>query len=261
MPEYRDIIEIDEEKCNGCGQCILACAEGALKIVGGKAKLVGDLFCDGLGACLGECPEGALKIVQRQAEAFDEEAVEELLAEQKAAQAEPAPAGGCPGSRALPLAGGGDCPGSRAMPLGGGGQSPGAGVSTLGHWPIKLQLLSPQAPFLKDADLVLLADCAAVSYPNVHAELLPGKAVALACPKLDDAQAHIDKLATLLAGAKPRSITVVIMEVPCCKGLEIIVQRALDKAGLNIPVGRMLVARDGRVLERTPSEAARGPQA
>lgn len=241
MRKTRDIIQIDEELCNGCGQCILDCAEGALQLVDGKARLVGEIYCDGLGACLSGCPTGALTVVQREADEFDEAAVEELLQGQGqgAAPAEP---------QGMPLAGG--CPGHAAMSLSPApaAPAPGAAASTLGHWPIKLQLLSPQAPFLKGADLLLLADCAAASLPDLHARLLPGRAVALACPKLDNAQAHVNKLAELLAGAEIRSLTVVRMEVPCCGGLNWIVEQALAQAGKDLPVGEMVIGRGGQVL-------------
>jgi len=250
MPKVRPIIEIDEEKCTGCGLCVPACAEGALQVINGKARLVGEIFCDGLGACLGECPEGALRVIQRPAEEFDEAAVEKLLAAQKAAPAElhgieaaPAPgatmACGCPSSMAQSLK-------PSAPPA---GAKPGNLSSSLGHWPIKLQLLAPQAPFLKGADLLLLADCAAAAYPALHPKLLPGKAVALACPKLDDAKAHIDKLAAVLAQAKPRSLTVVHMEVPCCKGLIFIAEKAMEKSGVRPQLGRMMIGMKGGVLE------------
>ncbi|KMY69160.1 4Fe-4S ferredoxin [Desulfocarbo indianensis] len=238
MPDNRKIIEIDEERCDGCGQCILACAEGALRIVDGKARLVGDIYCDGLGACLGECPQGALRIIERPAEAFDEEAVEELLAGKE------------PGPAAAPAAHG--CPSAAAMTLPpAGGPMPAAApqASRLGHWPVKLQLMNPQAPFLQGADMVLLADCAAVAIPDLHRRFLEGAAVALACPKLDDAEAHAAKLAQLLAGARPRSIKVVHMEVPCCKGLEWIVAQALERSGLRVPVESVVIGRDGAERE------------
>ncbi|MBU1274742.1 MAG: 4Fe-4S ferredoxin [Proteobacteria bacterium] len=248
MPSTRDIIHIDEELCNGCGQCILDCAEGALQLVDGKARLVGEIYCDGLGACLDGCPTGALTIEKRQADEFDEQAVEDLLAKQgKPAHGEPAqPAA----PQALPSAGG--CPGHAAMSL-----SPPAPASEeddwpspsqLGHWPIKLQLLSPQAPFLKGADLLLLADCAAASLPDLHRRFLPGRAIALACPKLDDPQAHVDRLAALLAGGGMRSLTVVHMEVPCCSGLNHIVEQAMKRSGAKLPVGEMVISRTGKVL-------------
>lgn len=240
----RNIIEIDEELCNGCGQCILDCAEGALEIRDGKARLVGEILCDGLGACLSGCPTGALKVIQREAEEFDEQAAEQRVAELKAAAAQPEPDPSDP----VPLACG--CPGSAAQALDTQVPAPEASAgakSTLGHWPVKLQLLSPESPFLKDADLLLLADCAAVANPDLHGKVLPGRAIAIACPKLDDAQAHVDKLATLLAGAKPKSLTVMIMEVPCCRGLVWVAQQALDKAGIDLPVSLAVITRDGQV--------------
>ncbi len=246
MPQLRDIIEIDEEKCTGCGLCVPACAEGALQIVEGKAKLVKEVYCDGLGACLGECPEGALKVIRREAEAFDEQAVEEFLANKRESQAgikpDPMPiaAGGCPGSADLDL-----------KPLATNSAS-GPQASQLGHFPIKLSLVSPQAPFLKGADLLLLADCTATCYPDLHQKLLPGKAVAMACPKLDDAEAHINKLAAVLETARPRSLTVAIMEVPCCRGLIFIAQQAVKKAGYAPETTVMVVGRKGDVMERRP---------
>lgn len=250
MPESRKIIEIDDELCNGCGECIIACAEGALQIVDGKAKLVADIYCDGLGACLGECPQGALKIIERPADAFDEEAVEELLAKQKKqALAEE--------KLSMPLACG--CPGSAEIsmqPAASPDAPLGVAQSRLEHWPVKLQLLNPQAPFLKGADLVLLADCAACALPDLHQRFLGGNAVAMACPKLDDAEAHVAKLAQVLEGARPRSIKVAIMEVPCCKGLDWIAAQALDRAGLSIPVETVVIGRDGKLREdREPLQA------
>ena len=244
MPENRKIIQIDEDLCDGCGQCIIACAEGALQIVDNKAKLIADVYCDGLGACLGDCPQGALKIIDRPAEAFDEEAVEELLARQKmealAQEKISMPlACGCPGSADVSL-----------QPAAENAEAP-AGVarSRLGHWPVKLQLLNPQAPYLKGADLVLLADCAACALPDLHQRFLGGKAVAMACPKLDDAEAHVAKLAQVLEGARPRSIKLVIMEVPCCKGLDWIAAQALERAGISIPLETVVIGKDGKVLD------------
>ncbi len=248
MKKLRKIIEIDEDLCNGCGQCIIGCAEGALALVDGKAKLVGEVYCDGLGACIGECPEGALTIVEREADEFDEAAVEELLAKQKASK--PAPveiptACGCPSNQNMVLQPAAAAAADQAAPT----------ASTLGHWPIKLGLLGPGAPFLRGSDLLLLADCAAASLPNLHAEFLEGKTVALACPKLDDPAAHIERLAAILVGAPPKTITVVHMEVPCCLGLDYIVRQAMVAAGVQIPLGRIQVARDGRVLERVAPAA------
>jgi Pyruvate/2-oxoacid:ferredoxin oxidoreductase delta subunit len=248
MAEVRDIIEIDQEKCTGCGLCVPACAEGALQIVDGKAKLIKDLYCDGLGACLGECPEGALRVITREADPFDEQAVEELLSRQGrqgGGTADPQPIeplrSGCPGSAAVSL--------EPAAPAAGAaeGQSQASG---LGHFPVKLALLSPQAPFLQNADLLLLADCTAACYPDLHQKLLPAKAVAMACPKLDDAEAHIRKLASVLETARPKSLTVAIMEVPCCRGLMHIAQQAVKRAGYAPETTVMVVGRQGQIMDR-----------
>jgi len=235
----RPIIEIDEEKCDGCGQCILACAEGALELVDGKARLVGEIYCDGLGACLGECPQEALKVIERPAEEFDEEAVEGRLADLKEkSQPQTILACGCPSSEAMTL---------KPSPI--AGLTAGGAASSLGHFPIKLQLLGPGAPFLKGADLLLLADCTAAAYPDLHARLLPGRAVALGCPKLDDLEAHIVRLAEIIKHADLKSLTVVHMEVPCCHGFVHAAQQALKRAGVALPLGRIKISRSGEILE------------
>lgn len=246
MP-VRNIINIDEELCDGCGQCILDCAEGALELVDGKAKLVGEIYCDGLGACLSGCPTGALTVEQREADEFDEAAVEQRLDELKAPapQAAPAPqppplACGCPSTAAMTLN-----PLAPEAPSG-----PVAAASTLGHFPIKLGLLGPGAPFLRNADLLLLADCTATCFPDLHQRLLPGKAVAMGCPKLDDLEAHIDRLAAIIQGADLKSITVVYMEVPCCYGFVYAAEEALKRAGVAVPVGRIKIGRGGEILEQ-----------
>jgi len=240
MKRVRKIIEIDEEKCTGCGQCIIACAEGALELVNGKARMVGEVYCDGLGACLGECPEGALTIVERPAQDFDQAAVEERLESLKApaGTAEPFPlACGCPSSMTMSL-----------QPAASPGQA--EAESSLGHWPIKLQLLGPAAPFLQDADLLLLADCAAAAFPNLHQRLLPGRVVALGCPKLDDLEAHIQRLAEIIGQAELRSLTVVHMEVPCCRGFVFAAEQALKRAGKDLPLGRIMISRTGQIMEQ-----------
>ncbi len=251
MSAKRKIIEIDEEKCNGCGQCILSCAEGALALVDGKAKLVGDLFCDGLGACIGDCPEDALKIVEREADEFDEAAVEERL------RAGAVPSGGHEPARpeavegALPCG----CPSSQVMSLepkgqAGGGEPAGEIRSELGHWPIKLQLLGPAAPFLKGADLMLMADCVAVTVPDLHRKFLKGSAVAIGCPKLDDLEAHIQRLADILQGARPRSLTTVFMEVPCCHGFLYAAEEAIQRSGVDLPLYQIMIGRNGEILRQ-----------
>ncbi len=241
MP-VRNIITIDEDLCDGCGQCIIDCAEGALDLVDGKAKLVGEIYCDGLGACLSGCPTGALTVEQRQAEEFDEAAVEKRFEALKAAESQPEPpamACGCPSSAAVTLT-----PLAAEAPTG-----PVSAASTLGHFPIKLGLLGPGAPFLRNADLLLLADCTATCYPDLHRKLLPGKAVAMGCPKLDNLEAHIERLAAIIQGAQLKSITVVYMEVPCCYGFVYAAEEALKRAGVDLPVGRIKIGRGGEVLE------------
>ena len=237
MKKFRDIIEIDEELCNGCGQCIIDCAEGALKIEDGKARLVGEILCDGLGACLSGCPTGALTIVRREAEDFDEDAVEEHLAQGGDGESQAAAPAGCAGHQPMELA-----------PAPGKPVDQDSHASGLGHWPIKLQLLPTNAPFLQGADLVLVADCAAAAMPDFHRNFLPGKAIALACPKLDNVQAHLDKLAAVLKQSRPKSLTILRMEVPCCKGLEFIAREAAQKAGLELELKSITLGRDGRIM-------------
>ncbi|WP_235893958.1 ATP-binding protein [Oceanidesulfovibrio indonesiensis] len=253
----RPIIEIDEELCDGCGQCILGCAEGALAIVDGKARLVGEVLCDGLGACLGECPQGALKLVEREAPPFDEDAVEKRLEELKNAPQQPAqqPMGcGCPGSQAGRIerpAPTGGCPGAAAgaVQKTGAGQAPGTFESALEHWPVKLRLMNPQnPPFPQGSRLLLAADCAPVAHPALHGDLLPGKAVAIACPKFEDPQATLDKLAALFHAAEPSEVTVVRMEVPCCTGLSTIAHKAAELSGKNVAIKDMVLTRDGRLV-------------
>jgi ferredoxin len=234
----RTIIEINEELCNGCGSCVTACAEGALKMVDGKAKLVSDVYCDGLGACIGDCPTGALKVIERDAPAFDEHAVEKHLEQSR--------------KPAMPLACG--CPGSAAMTfrIDDPPTVTAQARSSLSHFPVKLQLLNPGAPFLKGADLLLMADCCALCYPALHQNLLRGKAVAMGCPKLDDLPAHIEKLAQIISLGKIRSLTVVHMEVPCCSGFIRAAQMAVQQADGHIPVRHITISRGGELLGEGP---------
>jgi len=242
--KMRKIINIDEGKCNGCGQCVLDCAEGAIEIIDGKAKLVGEIFCDGLGACLSGCPTGALTIEEREAEDFDEAAVHELLENKKAKSGKkplvPLMECGCPSSQTATLKPARTAPADAAC------------GSALGHWPVKLRLVQAHSPFLKDADLVLLADCAACAYPALHADLLPGKAVVMGCPKFDDPAAYIEKLASILKEAKPKSLTVAIMEVPCCGGFGFAAQKAIEASGVKVPAKVVTIARSGEILEQRP---------
>lgn len=242
VSRVRKIVEIDESKCDGCGNCLPGCAEGALAIVDGKARIIKDMYCDGLGACLGHCPQDALRIVEREAEAFDEDAAMEHVARQKAAQGKPESGSlgcGCPGSAMREFA-----PKAPAA----GAASGGLGQSQLGHWPVKLRLVPAGAPFLQGADLLLAADCAPVAAGGFHDALLAGRALALACPKFEDREASVAKLADILAQARPKSLTVARMEVPCCAGLEDMVRAALDRSGADVDVTVATIARDGTLV-------------
>ncbi len=244
MKMTRKIIEIDDELCDGCGNCVPSCAEGAIQIVEGKAKVIADKYCDGLGACLGECPQGALNIVEREADEFDEQAVEELLKAQKAAQKALPRQGGCPSAalKRFPME-------SPACNCANEAKShPTGGISALGHWPVKIRLLPAAAPFLRGADLLIAADCVPIAYPSFHADFLKGKAVMIGCPKFDDAQGYVDKLAQVFAESGIKSITSVIMEVPCCSGLPVIINKALEKAGKKIPFKEIVVSARGEIL-------------
>jgi NAD-dependent dihydropyrimidine dehydrogenase PreA subunit len=242
MKINRKIIEIDEERCDGCGQCALACAEGALEIIDGKAKVISDNLCDGLGACIGECPQDALKIIERPADEFDEAAVEAHLAQSEAAPdaVETLPCG-CPSTQIQTFT---SCQQAN---------QPAEQVtdrdSALTHWPVQIRLIPPTAPFLKGADLLVTADCVPVAYPGLHSTLLKGKVVMLGCPKFDDAQAYIDKFAEIFKTAGIKSITTVVMEVPCCAGLPRIVAEALKKAGKEIAHHQVTVSTRGKIIE------------
>ncbi|MFP4033414.1 MAG: ATP-binding protein [Desulfococcaceae bacterium] len=244
MAESRKIIEIDEEKCDGCGNCVPGCAEGALEIVDGKARVVADRLCDGLGACLGECPRDALRIVERPAEAFDEAAVEAHLARQEEKPKPPSRPGGCPSAGLKILS-----PRKAASPA----SSAGDADSALGHWPIQIRLVPPTAPFLKGADLLILADCAAVALPALHKDWLPGRVVLMGCPKFDDRDAYVEKFAEIFRTAEIRSVTSVVMEVPCCAGMPDIVARGRAAAGVDAPLRKVVVGRGGDVtVEEAP---------
>ncbi len=259
MKTVRKIIQIDEELCDGCGNCVPSCAEGALQIIDGKARVIADLYCDGLGACLGECPMGALEIVEREADEFDEEAVEELLAQKKQeepARAAPAFSGGCPSARLQAF-------GSPAPATAAGPQADLSGTdaaeltqSALSHWPVQIMLVPPTAPFLKGADLLVLADCVPVAFPTVHRDFIKGKAVMMGCPKLDNAQFYIEKFAQICKESGVKRITAVVMEVPCCGGLPMIIKKGMEMAGVNIPMEEVVISTRGKILQRTQVKAA-----
>ena len=230
----RDMVKIDEEKCNGCGDCIPSCAEGAIQLIDGKARLLGDHLCDGLGACLGECPQGAITVEAREAAAYDEEAVHEHLKSLKAAPAAPA-------LQELPLVG--------AHSHGNGGGCPGAAApSALRQWPVQLHLVSPEAPYFQGANVLLAADCSAFALGDFHTKHLNGKSLAVACPKLDQGQeVYLEKLVALIDGARIDTLTVLVMEVPCCAGLVHLAAEAARRAERKVPIKHTVVGLDGGI--------------
>jgi len=234
----RKIVKIDEDKCNGCGQCVSACAEGAIEIVGGKARLISENYCDGLGACLGTCPQDAIITEDREAVAFDPEAVAEHLAND--APSAPACPQACPGSLARSL-----------MPVEASEESPvaGAGASEVRQWPLQLALVPATAPYFSGADLLIAADCVGFALPNFHQRLLKGKAAVIACPKLDNVEPYVEKLAAIFASNDIRSVTVAHMEVPCCTGIVHVVDAALQRAGSDLKLRDVTVNIDGTIRD------------
>ena len=234
----RKIVHIDKERCNGCGLCVPACAEGAIRIVNGKAVLSADNLCDGLGACLGECPQDAIKIIEREADTFDESAVEEHLktVEQKFHLKEPT--GGCPGSRAMSFS-----PAVEPTDLAAAGTQ----TSQLAQWPVQLKLVPTNAPYLQDADLLIAADCVPFAYPEFHRNFLIGKALVIGCPKLDDNRFYQEKLTELFMVSRINSITVLRMEVPCCGGIVLAARQALADSGKDIPFSEITVGINGSI--------------
>jgi len=218
----RKIVKIDEEKCNGCGACETKCAESALKIIDGKARLVSEVYCDGLGACLGECPVGAITIEERPAEEFDENAVEKHMHEEEKT------ACGCPSAAVA------EFPRDTSVPSA-------AQPSTLRHWPVQLTLAPVKAPFFLGADVLLAAHCAAFAYGSFHQDLLKNHALLIACPKLDDIESHLDKLTDIIIHSGLKSLTVVHMEVPCCSGLVYLAKKAIAASGCDIPLKEITI--------------------
>ena len=234
----RKIVRIDEDKCDGCGLCVPDCAEGAIQVIDGKARLLAEDLCDGLGNCLGACPKDAITIEERPADEFDEHAVEERL-RQVADEAADKPAG-CPGMMLRELA--------QPAPQPAGAGSDGARPSRLGQWPVQLALLPPAGKLWQDADVLIAADCVSVAMPDFHERLLAGKSVAVACPKLDDVAPYVAKLSAIFADNSVKSVTVAHMEVPCCSGIVVAVERAMAQAGVtDIPFTDITVALDGTI--------------
>jgi ferredoxin len=227
----RKIVHIDEAKCNGCGACVPSCAEGALRIVDGKARLIAEKYCDGLGACLGQCPHDAIRVEERAADGFDEEAVTMHLAER--------------GRDTTPCA----CPSAAVAQFGVAdlAEEHAHQPSLLTHWPVQLTLVPPGAPFLKGADVVLAAHCVPFAHADFHRDFLPGHSLLIACPKLDDFRAHMLKLTEVLKKSDIRSLTVVHMEVPCCSGLSYLAREAIKLSGKDIPVSDVTIGIKGGV--------------
>ncbi len=290
----REIITIDEEKCNGCGLCIPNCPEGALQVIDGKARLVNDLFCDGLGACIGHCPEGAITVEKREAEPYDERRVmanivtqgentilahlkhleahgemellataKEFLEEEGIVLGAPAPVkgghAGCPGSRFREI------PREAQNAGDDGDQDSPARPSELSQWPVQLHLIPAGAPWLKDKDLLISADCVGYAVGDFHRKHLKGKTLAIACPKLDSGQdVYLEKLTNIIENGGVKSIEVLIMQVPCCGGLLRLVQQAAAGAGRKVPTRYSIVSIEGEILETVDlhqSAAAAGARA
>jgi len=235
----RKIIKIDEDKCDGCGICADACHEGAIRIIDGKARLVSESYCDGLGDCLGPCPRDAISIEVREADAYDEEAVQANLS---ASLKEPCPPSGCPGSMARKLVVENE-PGT-VHPNGS------EVTSRLTTWPVQIRLLPVNAPYFSNADILIAADCTALACPDFHERFLAGgKVVMMGCPKLDDSDYIMEKLTEIFRSNDVRSINVVYMEVPCCGGLVRLVHQALAESGRKIPFTLTKLGINGHVID------------
>ena len=242
MKVTRRIIEINEELCDGCGQCVPDCAEGALQVVDGKAKMLADQYCDGLGACLAACPQDALRIIEREADEFDEEAVLELLKSKKDKEKKSTVAASSSGLANLKIET--PCQAANKPRFDFVGNK---SDSLLSHWPVQIRLVPAQAPFMKNADLLVAADCVPVAYPHFHRDFLAGRVVMMGCPKFDDVNGYVQKFVEVFKEAKPKSIKLAIMEVPCCGGMRMIVKEALKQAGQDIPVEEVVVSARGEI--------------
>lgn len=261
MKVKRKIIQIDQERCDGCGNCIPSCAEGAIQIVDGVAKIVKDEYCDGLGACLGECPQDALKIVEREAKEFDEEAVETYLKElekqnKKTENKEEKTdnlACGCPSSQIQVFSKPSPCSSSKISTCSCSDDQNFLNTeetSSLGHWPVKIKLIPPSAPFLKNAELLVLADCVPAAYSSLHSDFMKDKVVMMGCPKFDDVQFYIEKFAQIFKINQIKSVTTLIMEVPCCSGLAGILKKAMELSDIELDIKNIVISTKGQVLKK-----------
>lgn len=234
----RKIIEIDAEKCNGCGLCVEACHEGAIELIDGKAVLVSDEYCDGLGDCLPQCPTDAIKMIEREAAEYNHELVMKRMAKRKPHSSHH---GGCPGQRAMRL--------QRKVQKEQPAEERVIDIpSELNQWPVQLSLIHPHASYLQDANLLIAADCCAFAYGNFHKDFISGKITAIGCPKLDDNQSYVEKLTDMFTANDIRSVTVARMEVPCCGGIVHAVKTAMLKAGKIIPYREVTIGTDGRIV-------------
>lgn len=233
----RKIVKIHEEKCNGCGLCVNACHEGALELINGKAVLISDVYCDGLGDCLPQCPVDAIEIIEREADDFDKELVEKKMQEMKH-QKKPL-ACGCPGHQAKEIRRGSNVKiKEENIEL----------TSQLRQWPVQIKLVSPMAPYFEGADILVVADCTAYAYANIHEDFMKGKITLIGCPKLDDID-YSEKLTAILKNNDVKSITVLRMEVPCCAGIVNAVKSAIMDSGKLIPWGYKIISTDGTLLD------------
>ena len=254
----RNIIKIDEDKCNGCGLCVNACHEGALIMENGKAKLISDSYCDGLGNCLPECPTNAISIIEREADAYDEELVMKNIAKRaQTANASPAPSHAAftaPASHAqAPMHGG--CPGSRAMAIKRTAENTASSptppqqlTSELMQWPCQIKLVPVNAPYLDNCDLLIAADCTAFAYANIHRDFMKNRITLIGCPKLDEGD-YSEKLTAILSNNNINSVKILRMEVPCCGGIVNAVKTALIQSGKMIPWSIVVIGTDGEIRQ------------
>ena len=280
----REIIHIDEEKCDGCGLCVPACAEGAIRIIDGKARLVGEHLCDGLGACLGDCPRGAITIERREADAFDAEAVEEHLRSLGGMEAEAENAAAAAAAGAGAMATGAEvdrdaetitCASEVVFPTGKAREGEGTGEKTregigeetgdtreaphpssLAHWPIHLRLVPAGAKFLKNSHLLIAGDCVPFAFADFHRRFLKGKTLLVGCPKFDETTPYFEKLVEIFRDNTPHKVTVLMMEVPCCAGLIHLVMRACARAGKEVPLEKVVISIDGKIKTDESSPTA-----
>ncbi len=250
----RKIIEIDRNKCDGCGLCVTACAEGAIQVIDGKAHLVSEIYCDGLGDCLEECPQDAISIVEKEASPFDHDAVEEHLSRLKNEVNRPnysVKGDDCSAGTSETVS---PCCAARELSPAGRKHSSEeeheAGLqSELSNWPVQIHLVPPGAPFLRNPQLLIAADCVPFACANFHRQILKDRALLIGCPKLDDTGAYLNKLTEILRKNTPQWVTVAIMEVPCCNAMVRLVEQAIKDAGSEAKLNKIVIGVDGAIKE------------